>query len=46
MIGSQYQSKSYGRKALKAIEEFVKPLEVYEKIISDFVIGNASMNTC
>ncbi|MBG9983246.1 GNAT family N-acetyltransferase [Aerococcaceae bacterium DSM 111020] len=43
MIGSQYQSKGYGRNALRTIEDYVSSLEEYEKIVSDYVEGNLAM---
>ena len=43
VIGTQFQSKGYGRKALRVIEEYVKNLENYEKVVSDYVVGNLAM---
>ncbi|MCR8968431.1 GNAT family N-acetyltransferase [Facklamia sp. 7083-14-GEN3] len=43
MIGGQYQSKGYGRKALRVIEEYIHTLEGYEKIVSDYAVGNLAM---
>lgn len=44
MIGEQHQSKGFGRKALNAIEDYVRSLDGYEKIISDYVVGNDAMS--
>ncbi|MBG9980415.1 GNAT family N-acetyltransferase [Facklamia lactis] len=44
VIGEQFQSKGYGRKALRGIEEYIYSLEEeYEKIVSDYVVGNVAM---
>lgn len=43
VIGDQFQSKGYGRKALRSIEDYVRSLEGYEKIVSDYVMNNVAM---
>ena len=43
VIGDQFQSKGYGRKALRSIEDYVHSLEGYEKIVSDYVMNNVAM---
>lgn len=43
VIGDQFQSKGFGRKALRAVEKYVHTQEEYEKIVSDYVVGNEAM---
>lgn len=43
VIGDQFQSKGYGRKALRSIEDYAHSLEGYEKIVSDYVMNNVAM---
>lgn len=43
IIGDQFQSRGFGRKALRAIEDYISAIEEYDKIVSDYVVGNEAM---
>lgn len=43
VIGDKFQNQGFGKKSLKAIEEYVSSLESYDKVVADYVIGNNAM---
>ena len=43
VIGDRFQGQGLGKESLKVIEDFVYQLKEYEKIVSDYVVGNDTM---